>query len=137
MSRRAALVLLPALLVLHAAPAPAQSTECPAAAAVTPKQMLGAWRAEVEGLPTAPVQLEPNPRHAGSLSGTIDRDDSRSRVAADIDAGEFTMEESGDGVHIAATWLGEVIPDTCGQEIRGSWEPAGGAARGFVLRRVR
>ena len=99
--------------------------------------MLGPWRAEIEGRPAAILQLVANPRHAGSLAGEIDRQGVRARLAADIDNGELTLEESVDGKRIDATWLGEVIPGTCGHEIRGSWEPADGTPRAFVLRRVR
>jgi hypothetical protein len=40
-------------------------------------------------------------------------------VVADLDDGEFTLEESHDGQRIAATWLGEVAPKSCGQALRG------------------
>lgn len=133
----AALVVLAA--ALHGGAATAQvaaPAPCPAAADLEAPQMLGAWHAEVEGQAAAPVVFEPNVNHPGSLSGTIDRPTGRSRIAADLDDGEFTMEESSDGVHIAATWLGEVVPDTCGKEIRGSWTPEGGTAKGFVLHRA-
>ncbi|MGZ5846936.1 MAG: hypothetical protein ACXWJJ_05630, partial [Ramlibacter sp.] len=64
------------------------------------------------------------------------RDGERSRLAADLDEDGFTLEESAYGVHIAATWLGDVVEGSCGREIRGSWQPEGGAAHAFVLRRI-
>ena len=32
------------------------------------------------------------------------------------------MEESIDGTHISATWLGDVVEGSCGREIRGTWQ---------------
>ena len=118
-----------------AAPAGA---DCPAAQDVEPHHLLGLWHAEFGGLQRgATLLLEPHPEYAGSLAGALDRDSERSRVAADLDEDGFTLEESADGVHIAATWLGDVVEGSCGREIRGSWQPAGPApARDFVLRRV-
>ena len=131
----AALALLGAL---HAMAAPAvPDPSCPAAADVQPQALLGLWHAEVEGSPRgATLLLEPHPRYAGSLSGEINRNGERARLAADLDAGEFTLEESSDGVHISATWLGDVVEGSCGREIRGSWQPEGGTAHPFMLRRL-
>ena len=58
-------------------------------------------------------------------------------VAGDVDDGEFTLEESHDGLRIAATWLGTVVPASCGQEIRGTWRPEPGQkAYPFVLKKL-
>lgn len=57
-------------------------------------------------------------------------------VAGDVDDGEFTLEESTNGTSISATWTGDVVDGSCGREIRGSWQAAGGGpALTFVLRR--
>ena len=40
-------------------------------------------------------------------------------VVADLDNGEFTLEESHDGQRIAATWLGEVVAGRCGRVLQG------------------
>ena len=37
----------------------------------------------------------------------------------DLDGRDFTLEESHDGQRIAATWLGEVVPGSCGQVLQG------------------
>ena len=148
MPRAVAVVLLGlAACGAHAqapAPMPAASASgaqpastCPKAQDVEARQLVGLWRAEFEGLPRgATLLLEPHREYAGSLSGEVNRDGERSKLAADLDDDGFTLEESSDGVHIAATWRGDVVEGSCGNEIRGSWEPAKGIARGFVLRRA-
>ena len=119
------------------APTAQPAASCPKAQDVEPRQLIGLWRAEFEGLPHgATLLLEPHREYAGSLAGDINRDGERGKVAADLDDDGFTLEESSDGVHIAATWLGDVVEGSCGNEIRGRWEPAKGTARGFVLRRA-
>ncbi len=111
---------------------------CPTAADVTVPQLLGLWQAEFEGLAQrATVLLEPSVNWAGSFGGGINREGERGQVAGDVENGEFTMEESADGVRIAATWLGDVVEGYCGHEIRGTRQAEGEAlARPFVLRRI-
>lgn len=121
-------------LAVHAGPALAQ--DCPVAQAVKPRQLVGLWRAEFAGGAGATLLLEPHPRYAASLAGEVNRNGERSRVAADLDEGEFTLEESADGLRIDAAWLGDVVEGSCGREIRGSWQPTGAAARAFLLRRL-
>jgi hypothetical protein len=110
---------------------------CPQAADVDRTLLLGLWRAEFDGgVHAGTLLLEPHPEYAESFSGSINRDGERRRLAGDIEAGEFTLEESADGVHIAATWLGDVVEGSCGREIRGTWTAEGApAGRGFVLRK--
>jgi hypothetical protein len=111
---------------------------CPHAGEIQQAQMLGAWRAEIEGSGASmTLVLEKHATYAESLSGTLERGGERRQVAGDVEDGEFTLEESADGVHIAATWLGEVVEGSCGREIRGTWsvDPEGKDARNFVLRR--
>jgi hypothetical protein len=69
----------------------------------------------------ATLLLEKHPEYAASFSGAINRNGERRQVAGDIEDGEFTLEESADGVHIAATWVGDVVEGSCGREIRGTW----------------
>jgi hypothetical protein len=129
--------LLAIALVACAAAAHAQQPPCTDAKDVEPAQLVGLWRAEVEGDAPATLLLEPHPRYRGSLSGEIDRNGTRSRLAADIDDGELTLEESADGVRISATWLGDVAAGSCGREIRGTREAGEGAPqRLFVLRKL-
>ncbi|GAB3662978.1 hypothetical protein [Ramlibacter alkalitolerans] len=123
-------------LIACAGPAIAQ-VPCPHASEVTAAHLFGLWRAEFSGQGHAgTLLLEKHALYAESVSGTINRNGDRSKLAGDVEDGEFTLEESADGVHIAATWLGEVVEGSCGREIRGSWKAERDAqARDFVLRK--
>lgn len=125
-----------ALLLACALPAGAQ-TDCLHASEVKQEHMLGLWRAEFDGNGHAGTLLiEKHPAYVQSFSGTINRNGDRSRLAGDVEDGEFTMEESADGVHIAAAWIGEVVEGSCGKEIRGTWTRDGEkTGRAFVLRK--
>lgn len=113
------------------------SAPCPTPADVTPQQLVGLWRAEFTGQPHGgTLLLEPHREYAQSLSGEINRDGSRARVAADLEEGEFTLEESADGQRITATWLGDVVEGSCGKEIRGRREGGWDGTLPFVLRKV-
>ncbi|MEO7549172.1 MAG: hypothetical protein ABIT82_12170 [Ramlibacter sp.] len=100
--------------------------------------MLGWWSADF-GNPaeTATVLLEKNANYADSFSGAVYRSSgARSGAAGDVEDGGFTLEESADGVRITATWTGDVVEGSCGQEIRGDWQSAREkSSRPFVLRR--
>lgn len=124
-------------LLLAAASAAASADPCPPPADVTPAHLLGLWHAEFDGLPQgATLLLERHPTYAQSLRGGINRNGERGLVAADIEDGALTLEESADGRRIDATWLGEVVEGSCGREIRGTWQARDGAAvRAFVLRK--
>jgi hypothetical protein len=125
----------PVLLLACALPAAAQGP-CPQPVDVQQPHLLGTWRAEVEGLGPATLQLEQHPEYAESVSGSLERAGRRSQVAGDVEDGELTLEESADGVHIAATWLGDVVEGSCGREIRGTWTLDGQQAGSpFVLRK--
>lgn len=125
-----------ALLLACTGPAFAQPA-CPHASEVTASQLLGMWRAEFEerGL-AGTLLLERHPLYALSVSGTIHRDGERSKLAGDVEDGEFLLEESADGVRIAAAWIGEVVEGSCGREIRGEWRRDGEeGGTPFVLRK--
>ncbi|MDB5874981.1 MAG: hypothetical protein JWQ07_4423 [Ramlibacter sp.] len=111
---------------------------CPKAAEVTEQHLFGLWRAEFEGLPQgATLLLERHPDLPESVRGAINRDGERAEVSGDVDEGEFTLEESVNGMNISATWLGEVVEGSCGREIRGTWQAESDRrARGFVLRKA-
>jgi len=87
---------------------------------ITAEQLVGAWQVSLSGQ-TAPwtLLLRPHPEHEGSLRGALMQNPQHFAVAADIEDGEFTMEESHDGQRIAATWLGKVQTGSCGQFIAG------------------
>ena len=110
---------------------------CPAAADVAQQHLLGLWRAEFEdGGAGATLLLEPHPEYAQSLRGAINRNGERALLAGDADGGEFTLEESENGVDISAVWLGDVVEGSCGREIRGTWKaPRDQRTRIFVLRK--
>lgn len=116
---------------------------CPLTAEISPLHLYGLWRAEFEGGPQgATLLFEKHPELAGSVSGAVNRDGVKAQLAGDVDGGEFTLEESLDGQRISATWLGTVVENSCGKEIRGIWNntldnPAGSAASyPFILRKL-
>jgi hypothetical protein len=127
------------MIVLAAwAGAASAQTACPHSSEIQQAQMLGTWRVELERPRAAgTLVLEKHATYAGSLRGSLERGDAKLQVAGDVEDGEFTMEESADGVHIDATWLGEVVEGSCGREIRGtrSKDGEGKDARDFVLRK--
>jgi hypothetical protein len=118
-------------------PAPAAPPDCPAAGEVTQHHLLGVWRAQFEGLDRgATLLLEQHAQYAQSVSGAINRDGESAQLAGDVEEGEFTLEESANGVNISATWLGDVVEGSCGREIRGNWRSEGERrSRAFVLRK--
>ena len=111
---------------------------CPASREVAQRHLLGLWRASFDGMGQgATLLLERHPELADSVRGAINRDGQRALVTGDVEDGEFTLEESVDGVRIDATWSGTVIDGSCGREIRGDWQRSGDAAvRAFVLRKL-
>ena len=93
---------------------------CPAPADVQPEQMHGIWTVQLDGTgPNWSLQLGPHPEHLGSLRGELKQGALRYPVVADLNHGEFTLEDSHDGQRIAATWLGDVVAGSCGQAVRG------------------
>jgi hypothetical protein len=138
--RGATLALAAALLVAGNArcESPETFAPCPASSEVTQRNLLGLWRASFDGVAQgATLLLERHPELADSMRGAINRDGARALLAGDVDDGEFTLEESIDGIHISATWTGTVIDGSCGREIRGDWQGAqDSAARAFVLRKL-
>lgn len=118
-------------------PARPVAVACPKAAEVSRQHLLGLWRAEFEGMAQgATLLLETHPEYTESVRGAINRDGQRSQVAGDVEDGEFSLEESANGVNISAAWLGDVVEGSCGREIRGSWQAEGAKqAWPFVLRK--
>jgi hypothetical protein len=93
---------------------------CLAPKDVKPEQLHGVWAVQLdESGPQWTLQLGPHPEHQGSLRGVLTQGTLRYPVVADLDAGEFTLEESHDGQRIAATWLGEVVSGSCGRVLKG------------------
>lgn len=110
---------------------------CPKAAEVKRDHLLGLWRAEFDGGPGATLLLEKHPELAESVRGQINRNGERALLAGDVDEGDFNLEESINGVNISAAWIGEVVEDSCGREIRGAWKAEGETRQvQFVLRKL-
>lgn len=100
------------------------------------EMLIGPWSAHLDGEPgTWSLTLAPHPEHQGSLRGELRQGDLRYPVAADLDEGEFTMEESHDGRKIAATWLGRLSPPDCHSMILGDRLTDAPSARPFRLTR--
>ena len=131
---------------------PSQPPPCPVPGALTAAQLHGDWQvaweapADPHAAPLARETLRfgPNPNHADSLSGELQRGKDRIQLAGDLEDGELSLEESRDGKTISASWLGQVQAGSCGREIRGSWTADAALSlsagqprtRAFVLRRV-
>lgn len=132
-----------ALLALAAGVSAAQDgsapAACPAPHALRAVHLYGAWRAhwaDAADRTAATLQLERHAELSDSVRGRIERDGVSAQVAGDVDDGDFTLEESLDGLRISANWIGHVVPQSCGKEIRGTWTDAdSGTQRDFVLRR--
>jgi hypothetical protein len=115
----------------------ATATDCPHALEMSQRHLLGLWRAQFEGLPGASLLLEKHPELTESVRGQIDRNGDRAWLAGDVGDGEFTLEESVNGVDISAAWTGDVVEGSCGREIRGTWQREGDQRQvPFVLRKA-
>lgn len=128
-------LLVGALLLAGAAHA--QPARCLLPGEIASPQLLGTWEAELQGRwDTVTLRLVAHPEYAHSFHGTLDRDGRRLLLAGDYEDGELTLEESEDGKRIAANWLGELVPESCGKEIRGTWTRDGeDKGQAFVLRK--
>ena len=135
--------LLVACAALHAQPAtpaaPPTHAACPKPAEMSHLHLYGLWRAEFDNaaVPPATLLFEKHPDYPESVRGGINRDGLKGLVAGDVENGEFALDESTDGIKIAATWVGNVVENSCGKEIRGTWTAAVGKPEySFVLRKV-
>jgi hypothetical protein len=129
---------LPGALIAAALPALAQApADCPSASQVAQRHLIGTWKAAVEGeRGTFTLVLVKHPEFAESVQGTMERAGKVIQLAGDVDEGALTLEESANGVHISATWLGEVVEGSCGREMRGQWKAEGNSRTAtFVLRK--
>ncbi len=129
------------LIAIYAYPTRTNSQINALKSCISPSQVVsadlhGLWRAQFDGLAQgATLLLERHTELADSLQGGVNRDGQKTQAAGDIDQGVFSLEESADGKTVSATWQGELVHASCGQEIRGIWTPAQGEARRFVLRK--
>lgn len=129
-------LLLGALLLAGAAHAQ-PAAKCLLPGEIGSQQLLGTWEAELQGRwDLVMLRLVAHPEYAHSFHGTLERDGRRLLLAGDYEDGELTLEESEDGKRIAANWLGELVPESCGREIRGTWTRDGETGgKAFVLRK--
>jgi len=124
-------------------PATAAPGACPSAAEIEPAMLQGRWQIEwtdgerQRGQAPWLLTLGPHPEYADSLKGTLEHSGRTHLVVADWDDETLTMEESEDGVHIAATWQASASPGRCGRELRGQrWRDGApeDSARRFRMR---
>jgi len=121
-------------VALLACAATAHAADCPKAGDFAQAHLIGTWRGSVEGAGPVSIKLEKHPEFAETVRGFLERDGKRVALAGDVDDGELTLEESADGTHISAAWLGDVVEGSCGREIRGTWKAEGAPQqRPFVL----
>jgi hypothetical protein len=139
------LILCAALAASAANAQPAvAAASCPANGRELPVEALyGNWELRLEGMPgIAQVRLEKHPDYAG-VRGTVRRESGANRattaqLAGDIDDdGLLSVDESIDGRSISGVWLGELQPDSCGKEFRGTWRNASDdSTRPFILNKT-
>jgi hypothetical protein len=131
------MALLSALAVgSQAQTAPAvPALTCPAATDLTAAHLYGLWRLvlwpedgqEATPVSTGALLFGPHPEYPGSVRGRLRRSgpgaDLEAEVAGDVgDDGEFSLDESADGLTMEAVWTGQ--PSDCGRSIRGLRHPA-------------
>ncbi len=136
MNKRPVLGLLCSLITLMTLSAcqllPARSA-CPSGTDLSADMLHGEWIAQVANEAPWSLSLGPHPEHQGSLRGTLTLGNQQHAVVADLDDGEFTLEESQDGQRIAATWLGSLPAKACGRQIVGQRKQADQPHRPFLI----
>lgn len=123
--------------------AQATPSACIDATEASHETLLGHWQAQFSPLDapqsdagTARLELTPHPELAASVRGRLQRAGATALLAGDVDQGDFTLEESINGKNISATWIGQVVPHSCGKEIRGTWSQENPPlSLSFVLRK--
>jgi hypothetical protein len=116
---------------------PSVMSNCPAPAAIQPIHLYGLWQAEFGNRrPSALMRLGRHPEWPDSVRGEVDLAGVKTRVAGDVEQGEFMLDESSDGQLISATWIGQVLAHSCGKEIQGTWtDTINSISTPFVLRK--
>lgn len=125
-----------ALLALSACNLMPTRSACPTAQDLTPEMLYGQWTVQIAGEMPWALTLGPHPEHAGSLRGELTQGQQRHAVVADLDDGDFTLEETHDGQRIAATWQGSLPTAGCGRQIQGQRTLAGQNSRSFLITRT-
>jgi hypothetical protein len=130
------LISLIALLALSACNLLPTRSACPTAQDLTPEMLYGQWTVQITGEMPWALTLGPHPEHVGSLRGELTQGQQRHAVVADLDDGDFTLEETHDGQRIAATWQGSLPTAGCGRQIQGQRTLAGQNSRSFLITRT-
>ncbi len=119
-------------------PPAATAAACPAASEMKAANLYGLWRADFgTGQPGATILFERHPDMGGSVRGGVNRDGVKGLLAGDVHEGELSLDESDDGIKIAAYWSGNVTENSCGKEITGTWtRTSDDKSLNFVLRKV-
>ena len=82
------------------------------------------------------IQFQRNPDYPESLVGVMFQGQVKHLLAGDVDEGLLTLEESTDGQHISANWVGHFQARDCGRSVSGNWISATGNQQwAFTLRR--
>jgi hypothetical protein len=160
MNMRASLVCLAllgsTLVAAQTPPAAAQTVACDPSGDMAPAQLYGLWQlalwpqdgrsTEATPASTGALLFERHPEYPGSVRGSLKRsssgNDRQALVSGDVTQGEFNLDESADGVNMDAVWEGNVVPNGCGQELRGVRRSAEGRGTpaeppmNFVLKKV-
>ena len=113
------------------------STPCVATWETPSTALHGNWVAEIDGIAAAAhLHLDRHPEWAGMVKGSARHGVQESVMVGDVNEGEVTLEESRNGVNISATWVGDLVEDSCATEIRGQYlEGETAPARSFILRK--
>lgn len=99
-------------------------------------QLHGLWKVTFvkppAGLPaSATMQLEQHAEFSDSLAGTVSRDlwsasvtghAATAFLAGDLEDGVLLLDESSDNLSITGTWNGEVVENSCGNIVKGTWK---------------
>ena len=82
------------------------------------------------------MTISRHPEFSESLRGHIAYGPVESIASGDLADGNFDLDESSDGKTMTATWSGNLVPERCGNEIRGEWqELSTGLKSTFILQR--
>ena len=102
--------------------------------------MYGLWKAVFVkppgGLPVnAILRLEQHAEFSDSLAGTVSRNlgaasgtpaiaghAAKAFLAGDLEDGMLLLDESSDNLSITGTWNGEIVEDSCGGVVKGTWK---------------
>lgn len=121
---------------------PVAASDCPDVTRLHAAQLHGSWEVElVQAGQRGQLTLRQHPEFSASLRGEFRYGGQHSIASGDVEGGEFNLDESRDGKTLFAFWSGHLVPQACGAEIRGTWQPLARegqpalAESEFVLRR--